>query len=265
MEIVFLGTGAGNGVPEFYCNCDVCLEARKNSKWRRTRSSILISDLNSENPTVLIDAPPELSSQLLRENINQIDYLFLTHAHHDHTAGLGDIEIYSNYHRKSALPAVMSYETLTHLEKSYPAIERFLQISIVEPGQSLKVSDLTFMPLEASHVDGTLGYIIENSLGKRAAYIPDTGPLNDVSKKRLANIDKLILDTTFWGKNWFPSEHHNFEETVSTAREVNAGELYLTHLSMHYSTPVTNEKIENKIRATGEDIFLTYDGMRIRF
>ena len=26
-ELVFLGTGAGNGVPVFYCGCEVCLEA----------------------------------------------------------------------------------------------------------------------------------------------------------------------------------------------------------------------------------------------
>lgn len=259
MEITFLGTGAGNGVPEFYCNCNVCREAQLIPKWRRTRSAITIS----ENQTFLIDAPPELSSQLLRENICQVDYLLLTHAHHDHSAGLGDLEIYSKYYMKTPLPAVMSHETMKQLEKSFPTLHSFLDINTIEPGHTLKISNISLTAIAATHFEGTLGYIIGNCLGNRIAYLPDTGPLSEISRKKLQKIEKLILDATFYGENWFPSEHHTLNEALSTAREVEAGELYLTHLSMHYSLPVTSKEIEAKIKAYGDNVFLAYDGMRI--
>jgi phosphoribosyl 1,2-cyclic phosphate phosphodiesterase len=63
MEIIFLGTGVGNGVPAFYCGCKVCREAKANPKCRRTRSAMVVR----AEGNLLFDAPPELSSQLLRE------------------------------------------------------------------------------------------------------------------------------------------------------------------------------------------------------
>jgi phosphoribosyl 1,2-cyclic phosphate phosphodiesterase len=62
----------------------------------------------------------------------------------------------------------------------------------------------------------------------------------------LAGIERLILDTTFWGENLYPNQHLSFEETIATAQELEAKELYLSHLSMHYTIPVTNREIEQK-------------------
>ena len=85
MDLIFLGTGAGGGVPVFYCGCEVCREAMEDSRYCRTRCAVVVS--GDEN--LLFDCPPEISTQLLREEISTIDHLFLTHTHHDHTAGLG--------------------------------------------------------------------------------------------------------------------------------------------------------------------------------
>lgn len=101
---MFLGTGAGSGVPAFYCGCKVCIEAFGEPRYRRTRCAIAALGKKS----FLFDAPPELASQLLREHIRAIDYVILTHAHPDHCAGLGDLEIYTRFHRRDVLPAVKS-------------------------------------------------------------------------------------------------------------------------------------------------------------
>ncbi len=78
MELVFLGTGAGCGVPTFYCGCEVCQEAAGEPRYQRTRSAIALT--GKEN--ILFDAPPELASQLHRERIDAIDQLTYLSMHY---------------------------------------------------------------------------------------------------------------------------------------------------------------------------------------
>ena len=258
MELVFLGTGAGSGVPAFYCRCPVCMEAAQDWRCRRTRCAICIQ--GAEN--LLFDAPPELRFQLMRERIGQINCLFLTHTHFDHCAGLGDLEIYARYHRKDKLPAVMTHETWAQLEKREGYAPEWVDTIFLEPGQMHQRSDVAVAALEVSHSSGCVGYLISSEDG-RTAYLPDTGPLPQSTKSQLRQVDNLILDCTFWGGNWYPDDHLTFEQTIKFAQEVEADTLYLTHLSMHYTQPVTSRQIEECIAQYGGRVILAYDGLRI--
>ncbi|MBU5613849.1 MBL fold metallo-hydrolase [Geomonas azotofigens] len=257
MELVFLGTGAGNGVPVFYCGCPVCEEAQGDARLRRTRSAVAVVG----DATYLIDAPPELSVQLMREGICRIDGLFLTHAHHDHCAGLGDLEIYARYHLKAKLPAVMTKETLEELEKSHGSLKDWLQVTLVAPGVTLKYPGIEFTALPASHAPGTLGYLI-NTAGVSTAYLPDNGPLTPWCAARLRGVDNLVLDATFHGENWYPQQHLAVHEAIRIGRELAVKRLYLTHMSMHYSEPVTSAALEQEIAAY-DSVHLAYDGLRL--
>jgi phosphoribosyl 1,2-cyclic phosphate phosphodiesterase len=258
MELVFLGTGAGSGVPAFYCGCKGCMEAFSEPRYRRTRCAIAVLG----NKSFLFDAPPELTSQLLREHIREIDYFILTHAHPDHCSGMGDLEIYTQFYRRDMLPAVMSRETLMQLEGSFETVNDWLNTALLEPEQALELFGLKLTALKVSHAPGTLGFLIEYN-GSCTAYIPDTGPLPRETKTRLAGIERLILDTTFWRGNLYPSQHLSFEETIATAQELEVRELYLTHLSMHYTIPVTNRELEQEIERYNGRVNLAYDGLRL--
>lgn len=259
MELVFLGTGAGNGVPVFYCDCPVCDEARGTDRLRRTRSAIAI--IGERN--YLIDAPPELSSQLLREKIPRIDCLFLTHFHHDHCAGLGDLEIYARFHLKRKLPAVMSRETLAELEKAHGSMKQWLDVTLIEPSLSLSLQGVEFTGLPVSHSPGALGYLIKTEKS-RTAYIPDTGPLPESCRSHLRGLDNLLLDSTFYGENMYPEQHLTVHDAIRIARELEVKRLYLTHLSMHYSEPVTSAALESEIAPYGGSVNLAYDGLHIQ-
>ncbi len=259
MDLVFLGTGAGNGVPAFYCDCPVCDEARGADRLRRTRSAVaIVGDRN-----YLIDAPPELSSQLLREKIKRVDCLFLTHSHHDHCAGLGDLEIYARFYLKDKLPAVMSKQTLDELEKSHGSVREWLEVVLIEPSCTLSYPGVVLTGLPVSHSPGALGYLI-NTAQSRTAYIPDTGPLPESCKSHIRGVDNLVLDATFNGDNWYPEQHHTVQEAIRTARELAVKKLYLTHLSMHYSEPVTSGALEDEIAPYCDFVNLAYDGLRIK-
>jgi phosphoribosyl 1,2-cyclic phosphate phosphodiesterase len=258
MELIFLGTGAGNGVPVFYCECKVCKEALGDSKYRRTRSAIALTG----EKTFLFDAPPEISAQLLREKIEAVDRLFLTHAHHDHTAGLGDLAIYVRFFRGGTLPALMSKETLVQLEVQYGQVQDWLEVTLVEPGQSVSLGEVNVTALSVSHSAGTFGYLLE-CRGSATAYIPDTGPLPKETWGYLAGIDRLILDGTFWDENWYPQEHLSIVEAIDIARELEVGKLYLTHLSLHYSKPVTCGELEEAFKDFDGKVELAYDGLHL--
>ena len=258
MDLIFLGTGAGNGVPNFYCDCRVCKEAIEIPEFRRTRSSIVITG----EKNVLIDAPPEISSQLQRENIRQIDHLFITHAHHDHCAGLGDIEIYARFFLKKKLPVVMSRETQEQLETIHGKLPEWMNLTLLYPNQVIQVGNTAYTALNVSHAEGTFGYLIDTQ-GSKTAYIPDTGPLPEETMDRLKGIDRLIIDATFYGDNWYPDQHLTVSQAVDVFEKIKAKALYLTHLSMHYATPVTSEEILSEIKAYKGKVRLATDGMRL--
>ena len=49
MKILYLGTGAAEGVPAVFCNCDTCREARRRGeKEFHSRSQVLIDGLDGE-------------------------------------------------------------------------------------------------------------------------------------------------------------------------------------------------------------------------
>jgi phosphoribosyl 1,2-cyclic phosphate phosphodiesterase len=259
MDLVFLGTGSGNGVPTFYCGCRVCREATENPACRRTRSAIALTGEQHH----LFDAPPEISAQLLRERITALDSLFLTHAHHDHTAGLGDIALYVRLYRRERLPAFMSRETLGEVAARCGKLEDWLDVTLMTPGREVALdAALRVTALAASHSPGTLGYLMDFK-GTRTAYLPDTGPLPSDTRMRLMGIDRLILDGTFWGDNWYPDEHLSVDAAIAEARALEVRSLYLTHLTLHYDEPVTCSELEEHFQPYGGTVNLAYDGTRL--
>jgi phosphoribosyl 1,2-cyclic phosphate phosphodiesterase len=259
-ELVFLGTGAGNGVPVFYCGCEVCREAERDPRCRRTRSALAV--LGAE--TSLIDAPPELMTQLAREGIRRVDHLYLTHAHSDHTAGLADLAIYSKFHLKRPIPAVMSGETRTRVEiLCEGGTGQWLDVTVLEPGETIERGGLRCTGLAASHAPGTLGFLMETE-GFRFAYVPDTGPLSREARALLRGIDCLMLDATFHEGNLYPDHHLTVEQAMEVGRALEVKRLYLTHLSMHYTRRVTTGALKQVVAQHGGGVEIAHDGLRLR-
>ena len=89
---MFLGTGTSHGVPLIGCGCETCTS--QNPKNSRTRCAAV---LGLPEGNLLVDTPPELRIQLIRERIGLIDAVLYTHAHADHLFGLDDLRIFPHY------------------------------------------------------------------------------------------------------------------------------------------------------------------------
>ena len=259
VKLTFLGTGAGCGVPSFFCGCAACQEAAAEPWLARSRCSLLVQ--GSSN--TLIDAPPELRQQLLRERVDRVDDLLLTHSHYDHTGGLGDLEFYVRVHRREAIPAYMTAATRGWLHGAYGFMEDCLAVQDFEVGYQVELDGVSYTGLPVTHAEGTLGLLLETPGGRRTAYIPDTGPLPEAAIERVRGIDTLILGATFWGRNWMPEDHLSVQEAVEIGSELGVRSLYLTHLSMHHDTPVTSRELEAFLQTFGQHVHLAYDGLCI--
>src|SRR5260370_40752851 len=82
----FLGTGTSVGVPMIGCDCAVCQST--NPRNHRYRCAVLVKTAQGN---LLIDTPPELRLQLLRERIGLVHATLFTHYHADHLFGLDDL------------------------------------------------------------------------------------------------------------------------------------------------------------------------------
>ena len=72
-------------------------------------SSIAIQGLNGE--VLLVDAGPDLRSQMLACGIGRVDEILLTHAHADHVLGLDELRTVNRLLNK-AIPAFATSATL---------------------------------------------------------------------------------------------------------------------------------------------------------
>ena len=258
MKLRFLGTGAAVGVPSFFCSCVACKEAKANSSLHRTRPSVALEG----EALYLLDASPDLSRQLSREGICQIDALLLTHDHFDHCGGIGELESYVRVSRAAAIPAYMSVETRDWLDRSYGYMSDCFAVTNWDVGVSVKLKGLACTALEVQHAPGTVGVLLELNSGSRAAYVPDTGPLPEATKERLLGIETLILGATFWKVNWMPETHLSVQEAVEVGLSLGVRNLYLTHVSMHYE-PVTDRELVGYLQSCGSNVHLAYDGLSI--
>ena len=91
MQLQYLGTGAAEGWPGLFCNCEHCETARLLGRRNiRTRSqAVLYADavgMGSTDDILLIDLPPDTYLHILQHGVrlDKIGHLIITHSHNDH-------------------------------------------------------------------------------------------------------------------------------------------------------------------------------------
>lgn len=252
------GSGAGPGAPSFFCNCKGCEEAREKPTAARTRSGAIIT---TANQAILLDTPPDLRAQLVREKVTVIDQIFLTHWHYDHFGGLGELEYYVKLKRKEPIPLYLPPTAIEQFKRAFPYLE---EIFITTPWafhESYSFDNLSITPLPANHSIETAGFLV-TSAESRLAYFPDTAGLPDETAEEVNGVDWLICDATFHGDNWFPQSHMSVLEAIALGKKMNAHHTVLTHMSVHYSQPVTTLELYETVSGH-PNVLAAYDGMKI--
>lgn len=254
----FMGTGAGCGVPAFFCECPACEEARSDPRARRGDCGVMVRGTQ----TVLIDTPPDIRHQLLRENVKRIDELLYTHAHFDHLGGLGELEYMVQLVTKQALPTYGSAKTLEGVATEFHYLTYCLDFRTLEAFDEREIDGVRYTALPVTHAPGTFGYLIETP-DTKLFYASDTGKLPPETAERVRGVDVMALDATFWKRNWSPQAHHSVQETIEEGLSLDIGTLYLTHLAMHYDEPVTLVELEQYLEPYEGRVKPALDGLTI--
>ena len=261
----FMGTAAGCGIPAFFCDCPACNEARRNPRARRGDCGVMVRGANADGSpgrTVLIDTPPDVRHQLIREDVRTVDELLFTHAHFDHMGGLGELEYLVQLVRKAALPTYGSAATLEGIGREFHYMTGCLDMREIQPYQRIELDGARYTALPVTHAPGTYGYLIETE-ETRLLYASDTGKLPPETAERVRGVDIMAMDATFWKRNWSPDDHHSVQECIEEGLGLGAKTLYLTHLAMHYDEPVTLEELENYLEQYDGRVKPATDGLSL--
>ncbi|QEM67049.1 MBL fold metallo-hydrolase [Geobacter sp. FeAm09] len=253
-----MGSGAGPGAPSFFCDCAGCRDARENPAHARTRSGALVTAGQTQ---ILLDTPPDLRAQLVREQIKAIDRVFLTHWHYDHFGGIGELEYYVKLQRKEPIPLYLPPTAVEQFARAFPDLDEVFAVTAWRFNEPHPFDGVTITPLPANHGIETAGFLVA-SAGKRLAYFPDTAGLPAETAGAVAGVDWLVCDATFHGDNWFPHSHMSVDEAIGLGREVGAGTTVLTHMSIHYSRPVTAGELQETV-SRHPNVLAAHDGMKI--
>ena len=252
----FMGTGASAGVPAFFCECAACEEARRDPRARRGCSGAMVTG----DTRTLVDTPPDIRHHLDREGAHAIDDLIYTHWHYDHVGGLGELEYMMQLRTKTPIATYASPDTLESIGREFNYMMYCLATTTVQPFDQFVIDNVCYTALPVQHVPGTYGYLIE-TLDTSVFYASDTGKLPPETAERVRGVDVLAMDATFWNENDYPKSHHSVQECIEEGLELGAGKIYLTHLCMHYSEPVTLAELEDYLKQYGGRVQAAADGL----
>jgi phosphoribosyl 1,2-cyclic phosphate phosphodiesterase len=252
-QLVFLGTGTSIGVPVIGCGCTTC--ASTDPRNSRLRCGLV---LGLAGGNLLVDTPPDLRTQLLREKIGIVHATLYTHDHADHVFGLDDLRLFP-YYLGHPMPVYCEEQVEMRIRKSFdyafaaeaqnygggvPQIA-FERIS-TEP---FEILGERVIPIRLAHGKfRVLGFRFGN-----IAYCTDTNGIPPESWPLLESLDVLVLDAL---RHRPHPTHFSLNEAVEAAQRIGARQTYFTHMSHDLEHAATNAALPPGME-------LAYDGLRI--
>ncbi|NOZ40782.1 MAG: MBL fold metallo-hydrolase [Planctomycetes bacterium] len=253
-QLVFLGTGTSVGVPAIGCGCAVCTS--DNPRNRRTRCGLA---LGLPEGNLLIDTPPDLREQLLREQIGIAHAVLYTHEHADHVFGLDDLRL-MQFYLGGPVPLYCEPQVEARIRKSFDyafqsrdglhvgAVPQLAMYTIgLEP---FEVLGAPVVPMRLLHGPRfpVLGFRFGN-----IAYCTDTNGIPPESRDKLQGLDVLILDCL---RRKPHTTHFGLDEALAVVADLEPRRTLLTHISHD----LDYEKISAELPLNVE---LAYDGLSL--
>ncbi len=252
IKLTFLGTGTSQGIPVIGSNHPVCQS--KDDKDKRLRSSVLI---RTADTNIIIDCGPDFRQQLLRNPVDRLDAILITHEHADHTMGLdeirpfffrqGDMQFYATAKVFKALSQRFDY--IFDKDYHYPGVPEITK-NFIHKNVSFKVNELSFLPIEVDHAGmQVLGFKVD-----RLAYITDIKHIEEDQIDLLNNLEVLVINAL---RNEPHHSHLSLNEAIELGKRIGAKKTYFTHIS---HTMGFHKEVSKNLPS---GFFLAYDNLTI--
>lgn len=252
MYFTFLGTGTSSGIPLLGCQCAVCTS--NSWKDKRLRCAGL---LEWDNKTVVIDAGQDFRQQMLRENVQNIDAVLITHAHMDHIGGLDELRAY-NFLQNIDIPVYADALTTQMVQQMFAYIfakEKYpgtpsLDMHLIEKNKPFQLLGKTIQAIEVLHGKMPItAFKIDDF-----AYVTDAKFFSAEAMQLLKGTKTLVLNAVRL------TEHHshlNLEEAINIVEKLEVENTYLIHISHRFAKHTAIEKM------LPAHVHLAYDGLKL--
>ena len=204
MRIRLLGTGSADGLPNPFCTCPTCTDARTSGRTRASSAAIV-------DQTLLIDPGPQAGAAAGRLGVDftRVEHVLITHGHHDHLAP--ELLMWRSW--VDGLPPLHLWGPTRALERCrhWIAPGQDVTCHIIEAGDEhrLDTRDGTYRlrVIPSAHGHGNGDVFADEAVlldltspgGRRLLYATDTGPLLRPSLEALRGrgFDLVLIEETF--------------------------------------------------------------------
>lgn len=208
---------------------------------------------------LLVDTPPDLRQQLLRERIGIVHSVIYTHEHADHIFGLDDLRL-MQFYLGGPVPLYCEPFVEERIRKSFDyAFQKreglhagaIPQLEIhrlnLEP---IEILGAEVLPIRLKHGPrfDVLGFRFED-----IAYCTDTSEIPEESLPRLQDLDVLILDCLRRDPH---TTHLSLDQALAIGEQLKPKKLLLTHISHDLGYEEVSKELPSGVE-------LAYDGMVI--
>jgi len=199
----------------------------------------------------------------LRVNLFDLDKIFISHMHADHTSGLASFfhlvlntvsekklrEKYTIYGPKGIKKDIRKILEAFHID-SLKNIRR-LEIVELSPNKMVQIGELEVSGFKAKHgtkhgkrLVNCFGYVLKNK-NKKICYSGDSGLCEEL-KNACKNSDLAIIEANepkeWWPKEWWHAKGHlSGEEAGKIASQANVKKLIITHVANGYLPDVEKD------------------------
>jgi phosphoribosyl 1,2-cyclic phosphate phosphodiesterase len=284
MILEVLGSGGSIPTPKILCNCEACSEARElGIQYYRLGPSVFI-----HGPNILIDTPEEISVQINRAKIKNINTCLYSHWHPDHTAGRRVFEAGIDYKnippQNKATRIILTEKVAETFEKTMGLMDHFnfmeskgiIEKEIVMNDQKIIIDDCVVQPVQLAQ-SYVFGYIIKEKNKKILVIMDELKDWNPSDKILEEDFELVYLpfglfdynpitNTQVMAKDHYLMKGENtIGETLEIMKKLNAKQFILSHIeeSDSITRALANKLEKHYSKVTGKTIRIAYDSMKI--
>ncbi|UPV74634.1 MBL fold metallo-hydrolase [Halorussus limi] len=265
MNLTLLGSGGDSQTPMPTCDCRVCAPAREEGRpHARLGNSTYVHEA-----AAVVDAPESIWAMLNREDVRDVEYIFLSHHHMDHVGGLRVVQAIGrpqypleNWDNEDPATVVMSETTYDRMAESLDIEAQYddrgyAEFEFLADGETMSLGDGVEVtgvgaPLDPDGPeDAAMGYLFRDDgdpgeSASSALVFPDETTFLD--------LDKVPDDLDCWVKEcgyfretgdgepimtdelWTEETDHQttFDQTLEQVRTVEPDRTVLTEIEEIY-------------------------------
>ncbi|MCW3156790.1 MBL fold metallo-hydrolase [Micropruina sonneratiae] len=255
MDVLLLGTGASDGVPNAWCGCATCAEARASGSIRTNNSALIDGRL-------LIDCGPEAPRQAQRAGLelSGVRTVLIGHAHDDHLDPA--FLMHRGWVSEVPLQVVGPAPAIARCTDWLAPDQSVVTFTTVTAGDELMLDGYRARVLPATHhaLGEAVLYAIEAPDGRHLLYATDTGPWRSALLTAVTGtrFDLVLLEETFGDAEPPNGVHHcftTFAAAVDDLRSIGAVDDRTRVVAVHvgHNNP-THDELVRRLAELGAEV-----------